>query len=271
VDLQFPDDKKIGFIFLESSYGREPIPVLQALAKKHGYKVELYSVPGKSMQDQRSQWRKIARWKPDWMIMWGWGAMNSTAVQRAAEFGFPRNKFIGGWWSGAEPDVRPGGKGSIGYLAASFNPPGTNFTILQNVLKEVYGGDQKKAVANNWGEVLYNRGVFQGIILVEAARWAKKNKGKITGATMRDGLENLNLDAATLDRLGLKGFTKPIKVTCADHEGSGPVLIQQWDGKKWNIVSDWIEPMRDLVRPLVEKAAKEEAAKLKYKKRANCN
>ena len=48
---------------------------------------------------------------------------------------------------------------------------------------------------------------------------------------------------------------QPIKNTCADHEGNGPVLIQQWDGKKWNIVSDFITPMREVVRPLIEKSA----------------
>ena len=35
----------------------------------------------------------------------------------------------------------------------------------------------------------------------------------------------------------------------------GPVFIQQWDGEKWNKVTDWIEPMRDVVRPMIEEAA----------------
>jgi branched-chain amino acid transport system substrate-binding protein len=43
--------------------------------------------------------------------------------------------------------------------------------------------------------------------------------------------------------------------------------VQQWDGKKWNIVSDWIEPMRDVVRPKLEAAAVEESKKLNYTKR----
>jgi len=55
--------------------------------------------------------------------------------------------------------------------------------------------------------------------------------------------------------LGLEGFTKPVKVTCEDHEGNGPVIIQQWDGKAWKFVSDWIEPMRDVIRPMIEEAA----------------
>ncbi len=61
--------------------------------------------------------------------------------------------------------------------------------------------------------------------------------------------------AARLGELGLEGFTKPIKLSCSDHEGNGPVRIQQWDGTSWNMVSDWITPMRDVVRPMVEAAA----------------
>ena len=44
-------------------------------------------------------------------------------------------------------------------------------------------------------------------------------------------------------------------------------MVQQWDGKKWTVVSDWIEPMRDVVRPKLEAAAVEEAGKLGYTKR----
>jgi branched-chain amino acid transport system substrate-binding protein len=53
-------------------------------------------------------------------------------------------------------------------------------------------------------------------------------------------------------------------VSCEDHEGNGPVLIQQWDGKKWSIVSDWVQPMREVVRPMIEEAAIAEGKNLKY-------
>ena len=45
------------------------------------------------------------------------------------------------------------------------------------------------------------------------------------------------------------------------------MLIQQWDGKKWNIVSEFIAPMREVVRPKIEAAAVEEAKKLSYTQR----
>ena len=84
---------------------------------------------------------------------------------------------------------------------------------------------------------------------------AKFGNKPMTGEQVRWGLENLDLNTGKLAKLGLKGMAQPHKITCADHEGSGPVMIQQWDGKKWNFVSDWITPMRDVVRPKIEAAA----------------
>ena len=37
--------------------------------------------------------------------------------------------------------------------------------------------------------------------------------------------------------------------------------MQQWDGTKWVKVSDWIAPMKDKVRPLLEAAAKDYVSK----------
>jgi branched-chain amino acid transport system substrate-binding protein len=64
---------------------------------------------------------------------------------------------------------------------------------------------------------------------------------------------------------------RPMKITCADHEGNGPVAYQQWDGKQWKIVSEWIEPMRDVVRPMMEESAGKYAAENKIEARKNCN
>jgi len=265
--------KKIGFIFLESSYGREPIPVFEALAKRYGYRLNTYSVPGKSMADQRSQWRKIVRAREDWMIMWGWGQMNPTAIQRASEVGFPVNRFIGVWWSGSESDVVPNGKAAIGYRAATLHETGTGFQVHKDILKYVYKGDLAAAKKNNFGEVLYNRTLLNALLVTEAVRFAiKKNNTKSpTGEQVREGLENLKLTAARLKQLGMEGFTRPFKVSCANHEGNGLLRIQQWDGKQWKMVSGWITPDRKMVRDMVEKAAVQEAAKFKYEKRANCN
>jgi len=104
--------------------------------------------------------------------------------------------------------------------------------------------------------VLYNRALVNAMMTTEAIREAVKKHGKKpTGEHVREGMENLNLTEERLGKLGFGKMMKPIKITCNDHEGNGPILIQQWDGKKWNIVSDWIEPMRDVVRPMMEESA----------------
>jgi len=43
------------------------------------------------------------------VILWGWGVMNPTALKTAAKVGYPREKILGVWWSGAEEDVLPAG------------------------------------------------------------------------------------------------------------------------------------------------------------------
>jgi len=129
---------------------------------------------------------------------------------------------------------------------------------VQDVLKHVVEkGNSKVASKDDVGNVLYNRGLFNAVILAEAIMVAQKKTGKksITGADMRYGLENINLDQARLTELGLEGFTGEVKGSCADHEGAGSVFLQQWTGDNWEKVSDLIEPMNDTVRPLLEEAA----------------
>ena len=108
--------------------------------------------------------------------------------------------------------------------------------------------------------------------MVEAIRTAQKLYGAkpLTGELIRDGLENLDLSAERLKELGLEGLTPPIEVSCADHEGSHAIRIQQWDGKKWSFVSDWIMPMKDVVRPLIEASAAQYAKEKRITPR-DCN
>ena len=88
----------------------------------------------------------------------------------------------------------------------------------------------------------------------EAVRTAQAKFGNksLTGEQVRWGLENLNITDETLAKLGFKGMVSPLKITCEDHETMGPVIIQKWDGAKWSYASEWLTPMRDIVRPIVE-------------------
>ncbi len=248
--------KKIVLVYHNSAYGKEPIPTLQKLAGIHGYDLTLLAVdhPG---QEQKATWLQIRRLRPDWIFLWGWGVMNQVAIKSAAEIRFPMDHMIGVWWSGSESDVVPAGEAATGYKAGTFHGPGPDFQVHKDVLKYLYGNDMEAARANKYGEVLYNRGLFNAMLGVEAVRTAMAKWGNkpMTGEQVRWGLEHLNLDEARLAELGFANFTKPIHITCEDHEGNGPVLIQQWNGQQWKIVSDWISPIREVVRPMIEEAA----------------
>jgi branched-chain amino acid transport system substrate-binding protein len=260
--------KKIVHIFHNSPYGKEANPTLETLARQMGFELTLLAVdhPG---QEQKSTWLQIRRINPDWIFMSGWGVMNQVAVKEAVAIGYKMDHFIGNWWSANESDVVPASDGAKGYKGATFHAPGTGFKVHADLFKFVYdkgkGGGKKDAV----GEALYNRGLVNAMLSAEAIRTAMTRYGHkpLSGEQVRWGMENLNLTEQRLEQLGMKGFTHPIKVTCEDHEGNGPVLIQQWDGKKWTIVSDWIPPMREVVRAKIETAAVEEGKKLGYTER----
>ena len=251
--------KTIGYIFFDGGYGREPLPLLHQLAKDYGFEVKEYPVPAAQMQNQSSLWLSVRRDKPDYMIMWGWGAMNPTAVQEAAKTGYPMDHFIGVWWSGSEDDARPAGAAGKGYMALNFNAVGPNFPAIQDIVKNVIDKGNSQTAKDKVGENFYNRGVMNAAIIAEAIRNAQKITGKkdITGEEMRRGLETLHITAARWKELGLPDFAAPMQVTCDDHNGHNSAYMQQWDGAKWVKVSDWIAPMKDKVVPLIDQAAAE--------------
>ncbi|MCB1512349.1 MAG: ABC transporter substrate-binding protein [Hyphomicrobiaceae bacterium] len=264
--------KKIYLVYHNSAYGKEPIRTLQELAKKHGFTYKGLPVdhPG---QEQKATWLTIRRERPDWVLMWGWGVMNQVAIKEAASVRFPMDHFIGVWWSGSENDVKPAGAAAKGYLSATFHGPGAVAPVHQEILKHVYG--KGKAVDPSFkgrvGEVLYNRGMIEAMWVVEAIRAAQKiHKTKIINAKMlRDGLEALNVDAARLKEIGFgDGFAPPVKVSCSNHEGTGNIRLQQWDGSKWKLVSDWISPDRSVVDKLIEEDSAKYAKENKITPRA---
>jgi branched-chain amino acid transport system substrate-binding protein len=255
------EGKKLALVYHDSAYGKEPIPTLEKLAETYGYELSLFPVAHPGLE-QKSTWLKIGRQlRPDWVFMWGWGVMNSTAIKEAAAVGYPMDRFIGVWWSGAEPDVEPAGAAAADYKSTTFHAPGTDYPVFEDLFEYVYDKGLGVGEREDVGEVLYNRGLINAVIVVEAIRTAQEMHGQqpLTGEQVRDGLENLDITEERLAELGLTDFTPPIKVTCADHEGDHAMRVQQWDGEKWSFVSEWITPMKDVVRPMIEASAAEYA------------
>jgi branched-chain amino acid transport system substrate-binding protein len=248
--------KKIVLLYHDSAYGKEPHPVLEAEAAKLGFELNKIPVPHPG-NEQQSQWLQIRQYQPDWVILWGWGIMNATALTTAQKVGFPREKMVGNWWAGSEVDTEAAEGASNGYYAASLNLAGKDFQVVQDVQKYVIAKGKSKTPEKLVGTVLWNRGMAAAMMTVEAVRTAQGKFGKkpVTGEQVRWGIENLNVDANRLKQLGFGSMIPPIKVSCTDHSGSGLVRFQQWDGKQWKPVSDWVSGDRNMVRKMVEDSA----------------
>ena len=96
-----------------------------------------------------------------------------------------------------------------------------------------------------------------GLLTAEALRAAMREFGHqpLTGAQVQWGLDHLTLTAASIKEMGAEGLMPPLTLSCRDHEGGGGVKFQQWDGKQWTVLTDWMAPDQALVRPLVEASA----------------
>lgn len=248
--------KKIANIYHDSAYGKETIDLLNKQAEKYGFEVKHFPVAHPGL-DQKAVWLQIRQLAPDWVILRGWGVMNPTAIKEAARINFPREKIVGVWWSGSEEDVKPTGAAAKGYIAAGFHPSGKDFPVIQGILKDVYGKNKGNVEQDRVGSIYYNRGVIHGLVSVEAIKVAQAKFGNkpLTGEQIQYGLENLNITAEDIKKLGAEGLLQPLKTSCLDHEGGGAVKFLQWDGDKWNIITDWVVADKALVRPIIEESA----------------
>jgi branched-chain amino acid transport system substrate-binding protein len=262
--------KKIALVYHDSPFGKEPIPVLQELSKMHGFDFQMLPVTAPGVE-QKATWLQVRQSRPDFVLLWGWGVMNSTALKEAQATGYPRDKMYGVWWAGAEPDVKDVGEGAKGYNALALNTASQQPKVIQDILKFVHDKGQGTGPRDEVGQVLYTRGVIIQMLGVEAVRRAQERFGKgkvMTGEQVRWGLENLNLDQKRLDALGFGGVMRPLSTSCADHMGSTWARIETWNGKTWEITSDWYQADEQLLKPMVKAGAEKYMSDKKMTRRS---
>ncbi|MGC3988385.1 MAG: ABC transporter substrate-binding protein [Chthoniobacteraceae bacterium] len=190
--------KKIVVLYHGSPYGKETIPIYELLAQKYGFELQQIEVPHPG-NEQQSQWLTIRRARPDYVVLRGWGVMNPVALKTAQKVGFPADHIVGNVWSNSEEDVRPAGDAAKGYVAITTQASGTQYPIVQEIVKTVYGaGKGNLEDKNRIGSVYHNLGIVNGILNVEAIRVAQAKFGHrtLTGDEVRWGFEHLQLSTA---------------------------------------------------------------------------
>ncbi len=267
--------KKFTLVYHDSPYGKEPIPMLTERSKMHGFDLNLIPVPHPGVE-QKSAWLQIRRDRPDYVLLWGWGVMNTTSIKEAQATGYPREKMYGVWWAGAEPDVKDVADGAKGYSALTMqHGVHPDAKVVQDILAQVHAKGQGTGPKEEVGQVLYMRGLISAMLAVEGVRRAQERFGKgkvMSGEQTRWGLENLALVQKRLDGMGFAGVMRQVLTSCNDHMGSAWARVHTWDGAKWVFSSDWYQADEAILKPMVKQAADKYAAEKKLTRRtpADC-
>jgi branched-chain amino acid transport system substrate-binding protein len=248
--------RKIANVYFDTEGGRGLIPILDTQAAQYGFAVQHLPVQPPGL-DQKATWLRVKVAQPDWVILETGGAAISTALKEADQVSFPRDKIVGNANTCVEPEMVLAGEAAVGFICGAWLGTGTHFPLIQEMLQSVYAAGKGAGPAGDVGTGPWMRGMQRALLTAEALRTAMRHFGHqpLTGAQVQWGLVHLTLTPASLQELGVEGLFPPITLSCHDHEGGGGVRFQQWDGRQWNTITDWMAPDQALVRPLVKAAA----------------
>ncbi len=236
--------KKIAFLHLDHPYGKEPLPLLEAKSGAMGFELVPIPVGLKEMQNQSAQWLQIRRERPDYVVMWGWGAMNAGAITEAVKTKFPMENMIGVWWSGHDADLAIVGDAGKGYKSISWSFPNADAPVMADIKKHVVDAGLSKSNETEMQGVFYSRGIVISAILAEgiAAAQAEYDTAEISAEQLRWGLENINMTEERIKELGLEGMVPPFATSCSNHTGHSGGWMLEWDGAQFVKVSDHLKP-----------------------------
>lgn len=243
--------KKIVLVHIDTPFGKEPIPIFQALAEKLGYSFQTfpYAPPG---NDQAAIWPQVRRAQPDWVIFWGAGVGQTVALSEAVRNGLKMDRISSSVWL-SESDMEVVGKDACkGVIKFEASAGGRDPKIIQAILKDVVGKGKGAGPEAKVGTSYYNIGVMMAAIVAEGVRKAseKAPNGPVTGPWLNDGIQSISNFTAD-------GFLPGLTVTKQDHQGGGKGRVARWDGIKFVPQTDWFSANQDLVWAEIKKYSEE--------------
>src|ERR1700731_1869595 len=163
--------KKIAYVFYDNPAGREPTPILEDLQKSEGFELRTFAVPPPGVEMGAQVLDITQRYKPDFIIDHLFGRSPSVAIKEYKRAGFPLSKVIGLVWASAEADIDAAGGWAVaeGYHTLQFAGAGDDYPIRQEI-KAMYKKDGKEPPKEMDDTVIYNRGLLNAAIHVEAIR-----------------------------------------------------------------------------------------------------
>jgi branched-chain amino acid transport system substrate-binding protein len=240
--------KKIAYVYYDNPAGKEPLAIIDALQKTEGFDLRTFAVPPPGVELGAQIIDVTQRYHPDFIIAHLFGRSPSVFIKGMKGAGFPLNKVVGLVWASAEADILAAGGWDTaeGYYTMQFAGAGDDYPIRAEI-KAMYKKDGKDPPKEMDNTVIYNRGLLQAAIQIQAITNALKiSGGKLpTTDQVKQGLEQI-------DNFTLGGLVPPLKITAEDHEGGGWVRIFQVKGGKFVPATDWVQAYRDVVANAVK-------------------
>ncbi len=233
--------KKIVFVHIDTPFGKEPLPILNVLAKKEGYELAAfpYAPPG---NDQSAIWPQVRRARPDFVVFWGAGVSQTVSLTEAIRNGLPMERFSAGiLLSESDMDV-VGREAAKGVMKVEPCVSGREPKVIRDILTDVVGKGKGAGPENKVGTAYYNYGVQMAALMVEGVRKAaeKAPNGPVAGPWLNEGLRSITNFTA-------EGLLPPTTITKDDHQGGGMGRIARWDGTKFVPITDWFTANQDVV------------------------
>ncbi|HXP05970.1 MAG TPA: ABC transporter substrate-binding protein [Stellaceae bacterium] len=242
--------KKIAYIYYDNPAGKEPLPIIEALQKTEGFDLRTFAVPPPGVELGAQIIDITQRYHPDFIIAHLFGRSPSVFIKGMKGAGFPLNKVLGLVWASAEADILAAGGWDTaeGYYTMQFAGAGDDYPVRAEI-KAMYKKDGKDPPKEMDNTVIYNRGLLQAAVQVQAITNALKISGGKMPTTdqVKQGLEQIH-------DFTLGGLVPPLQITATDHEGGGWVRIFQVKGGKFVPATDWIQAYRDVVANTVKTA-----------------
>ena len=240
--------KKIAYVYYDNPAGKEPLPIIDALQKTEGFELRTFAVPPPGVEMGAQILDITQRYHPDFIIMHLFGRSPSVAIKGLKGAGYPLSKVLGLVWASAEADILAAGGWSVaeGYNTLQFAGAGDNYPVRQQI-EEMYKKEGKAPPKEMDNTVIYNRGLLQAAIQVQAIKNALKISGgqKPTGPQIKEGLEQIH-------DFTLGGLVPPLQITPTDHEGGGWVQVFRVHDGKFVKETGWFRAYRDVVENTVK-------------------
>lgn len=242
------DGKKVALVHIDSPFGKEPIPVIEDLAKKLGFEFKAFPYPSPG-NEQSATWSEVRRYKPDSVLIWGAGGGQSVSVREGIRNGIDPENILSVVWLAGTDARNVGADTMIGVKRFEAVSSGTDPAIIQRILEKVVEPGNGAGDKANVGSSYYNIGVASMAVSVEAARLALKSEGApLDGTKLKAGFEQIkDFDA--------EGLMPKITITPKDHQGGGAGRVSRWNGEAWEPVSDWGAAYQDIVWKEIEEGA----------------